>query len=332
LDDESRSRRHADDDNSYGSDDSRRQRSHRQEYRGDDRGTRGQNRDFESARGERHSRYDERDNDRAMSGRGDQGRNRGRDRDDRTRDGDRGDDDRNDNHDLGLSFSDDSENGLRIDDIESSGIAARAGIRRGDVIRSVNGRRIQSENDFYRSANVRSGSQIPIVLWRNGRWQTAYLQLQSASYRSEMPTPPRSGGAYLGVVADRRYQDRALIRYVYPNSAADQADLRPGEVILSVDGEDVESPDQLSELLAQYEPGDEVELEVTTNDDDTMEVTVELGRRPSRTSGFSQSGRVYGDQYQARGNYQYREDSGGYDGDNDDQPWRNPVRNLIRPR
>ena len=55
---------------------------------------------------------------------------------------------------------------------------------------------------------------------------------------------------------------------------------RPGgDVITKVDGKPVEDSAQLAELIAAYEPGDEVPVEVH-RDGDTREIKVKLGERP----------------------------------------------------
>jgi S1-C subfamily serine protease len=55
---------------------------------------------------------------------------------------------------------------------------------------------------------------------------------------------------------------------------------RPGgDVITKVDGKPVEDSAQLAELIAAYEPGEEVPLEVHRGGD-TEEIEVKLGERP----------------------------------------------------
>ena len=55
---------------------------------------------------------------------------------------------------------------------------------------------------------------------------------------------------------------------------------RPGgDVITKVGGKPVEDSAQLAELIAAYEPGEEVPLEVHRGGD-TQEIEVKLGERP----------------------------------------------------
>jgi len=55
---------------------------------------------------------------------------------------------------------------------------------------------------------------------------------------------------------------------------------RPGgDVITKVDGKTVEDSAQLADLIADYEPGEEVPLEIHRGGD-TREIQVRLGERP----------------------------------------------------
>jgi S1-C subfamily serine protease len=67
--------------------------------------------------------------------------------------------------------------------------------------------------------------------------------------------------AQVGLPTDAR---GALIVGVYPGSPAEAAGLRAGELITAVAGQDVESAADLTEILADLEPGQGVELEVAS--------------------------------------------------------------------
>lgn len=71
----------------------------------------------------------------------------------------------------------------------------------------------------------------------------------------------------------------AYIEKIEPGSAADEAGLQEGDVILSFDGEKIESKDDLAEAVSDAEVGDEIELEVF-RDGKTVTLTAKLGSRP----------------------------------------------------
>ena len=119
----------------------------------------------------------------------------------------------------------------------------------------------------------------------------------------------RDGGearyAYLGVSSVELYpqlvdrfeldvEQGAWVQEVNPGGPAEKAGLRGGgsevtfqarafrpggDVITKVDGKPVEDSAQLAELIAAYEPGDEVPVEVH-RDGETEEIKVKLGERP----------------------------------------------------
>ncbi len=83
--------------------------------------------------------------------------------------------------------------------------------------------------------------------------------------------------AYLGVsLAD---DGAAKLETVRPNSPASRGGLRTGDVVIEVEGERVETGDELREAIDARKPGDELELKVRRGSQE-RDVTVELGTRP----------------------------------------------------
>jgi 2-alkenal reductase len=66
---------------------------------------------------------------------------------------------------------------------------------------------------------------------------------------------------------------------IVPDSPAADAGLREGDIVTSVEGQRVDGAHALDDILSQYKPGDDVEMEVL-RDGRTMQVTVTLGTRP----------------------------------------------------
>ena len=80
----------------------------------------------------------------------------------------------------------------------------------------------------------------------------------------------------LGVDVD----DGAVVGAVAPGSAAEDAGLRSGDVIVAFDGEPIASAEELVAAVGDHQPGDEVDVEVAREDGpETLAVT--LGRSTS---------------------------------------------------
>jgi 2-alkenal reductase len=75
-----------------------------------------------------------------------------------------------------------------------------------------------------------------------------------------------------------------LVTSVPPGTPAEEADIQPDDVILAIDGQEIDSQNLFSELLFAHKPGDTVEVTIQRGDEQlTVEVT--LGTRPETTTG-----------------------------------------------
>jgi S1-C subfamily serine protease len=109
----------------------------------------------------------------------------------------------------------------------------------------------------------------------------------------EIRTEPREERAWLGVSIDSIEAPvealqaglpsgarGALIVGVYPGSPAQTAGLRTGELITAIDGRSVESAADVSEIVADLQPGDQIEVEVAGSRG-ARSVDLEPAERPS---------------------------------------------------
>jgi len=187
-----------------------------------------------------------------------------------------------DRESFGISFSGD---GLVVGRIAGDSLAARARLRSGDEIVSVNGHRVSSSDEFDRWVNdVDRGQPISIVVLRDGRRETLRVQAQDegrVNYNADTEADRSAPGevAYLGVLLDEGYDDGAMVQSVQPGSPAEDAGLRQGDIIRSINGERVRSPDQLAALVSRMEPGSKAEIEYTRRQSGV--VNVELGAKPA---------------------------------------------------
>ena len=106
-------------------------------------------------------------------------------------------------------------------------------------------------------------------------WRT--LQYNYAPPRPYvMPTAPSRPEVPFGIVGG------AVVDSVTPNSPAEEAGLQRGDVILTIDGQEIGLTNDLRETLSRYQPGDTVSLEVRRwRTGQTETVRVRLGSHPN---------------------------------------------------
>jgi putative serine protease PepD len=75
-----------------------------------------------------------------------------------------------------------------------------------------------------------------------------------------------------------RTEDGAFVADVTPDSGADDAGLRAGDVIVAIDGDEVETSTEVADTVREHEPGDEIEITIE-RDGKEQDLTATLGRR-----------------------------------------------------
>jgi serine protease Do len=156
---------------------------------------------------------------------------------------------------LGLEGTD----GAIVTGIEPGAPADAAGIREGDVILSVDGEAAEDPRQVSRIvANLSPGSEVPVSVSRNGEQIEITLTLaERGSDRQTEDAVPTDDGEPLGVAVSAvpelvrrnlglQEGEAIMVQNVQPGSAAANAGLMRGDVILSASGEDIGSADGLS--------------------------------------------------------------------------------------
>ena len=148
--------------------------------------------------------------------------------------------------------------GALVANVEPDSPASRAGIQPGDVIQSVDGKKVTNPRDLALDmANVTPGSTAALDIVRNGDGQHVSVTAgRMPGDRQEAQAGgdnERSRGIGLGLAAlssDAREQlnlpasaKGALVERVQPGSPAEQAGLQPGDVVVGVGNTAVSSPE-----------------------------------------------------------------------------------------
>jgi S1-C subfamily serine protease len=172
---------------------------------------------------------------------------------------------------LGVTF-DDQARDLRVFNIDSGSPAFQAGLRRGDQILSIDGRRFGSYSDAVSYIQGRSPrDQLDLVVWRDGREidlqanLAGFAQGQGRFEGRATSFTDQGSRAGLGVVFDDRSSDQILVSQVTQGSPAELAGLRRGDVILSVDGQRMSAYDDVVRYIGERSPEDRVDIQVLRN-------------------------------------------------------------------
>lgn len=91
-----------------------------------------------------------------------------------------------------------------------------------------------------------------------------------------------TGRAYLGVAITTILTGGVLVQSVQPGGPAAKAGIKPGEVIVSVAGQQTASADVLTSVLATLRPGQTVPVQVLAPSGQVSTVQVKLGSQPGR--------------------------------------------------
>jgi serine protease Do len=161
---------------------------------------------------------------------------------------------------LGLSQA----SGALVNSVQAGSPADKAGIRRGDVITSVNGAAVKDSNSLRNNvAQMAPGSTVKMTVVRDGKEQAINVTLaerQANGSEGEQADGGGNGSGAFGMSVEPLTRERAqelgiatasgvLIAEVQPGGRAAEAGLRAGDVILEVDRKPVNTPDALKAAL-----------------------------------------------------------------------------------
>lgn len=108
---------------------------------------------------------------------------------------------------------------------------------------------------------------------------SGYVMAKRVAQRVTAPTPPLR---LLPVPTPRLTARRAaLVVRIVPDSPAEDAGLRLGDMIYAVNNETLTEERDLATLISQYAPGDEVTLRLVRNGR-RIEMQVTLGKNPDK--------------------------------------------------
>ena len=141
--------------------------------------------------------------------------------------------------------------GAIVADVTEDSPALKAGIKTGDTILKLNGEDIANPRDLARKvATLDPGNEAMLTVFRNGKEETVPVTLgtmpgdQEATARQPQGGETDREGGRLGLQLVPAEDGQGVqIASVQPGSPAAERGLRPGDVILEVDGVQVDDPE-----------------------------------------------------------------------------------------
>jgi serine protease Do len=188
------------------------------------------------------------------------------------------------NQTLADSFGMDKPHGALVSSVDATGPAAKAGLKPGDVILSVNGQAVDESSDLPSLiAGMKPGTKADVQVWRDKSTKdlTATIGALGDAKVASNDTPQSQMQGRLGVAVrsltpeekSNNSLDHGLL-VEQSGGAAENAGIQPGDVILAVNGRPVTSADQLKQMIAKA--GNSIAL-LIQRDDAQIFVPVDLG-------------------------------------------------------
>jgi len=175
--------------------------------------------------------------------------------------------------DLARSFGLKQARGALVNDVLNGGPAEKAGIRQGDVIIAFNGTEVKDPSHLQRLvAEQGAGQAARVTLSRDGKTAELGMTLSSADtaprqQRDAGGTGEPSGRAdLLGLVVDDAEQGGVVVVDVGRDSAAADAGIRRGDVIVSVNRKKVSNSVEYQRSIQQTGRGGSLTLLVRRGD------------------------------------------------------------------
>ncbi|HZX86067.1 MAG TPA: Do family serine endopeptidase [Reyranella sp.] len=177
------------------------------------------------------------------------------------------------NEELAKSLSFDGDKGALVAQVSPESAAMAAGIKSGDVIKSVDGKNVETIKDLTRMiSSMKPGTSAKIGLWRDGKDVTVIAKIggdqkdeakvvkaSADGKQADKKAEPLSYGVSLAPLSKEARQSMklddsvkgALIASVEAGSPADDMGLKAGDILQQVGKENVDSPQTAAEKLKE---------------------------------------------------------------------------------
>lgn len=159
--------------------------------------------------------------------------------------------------DIAESLGLDEAGGVIIADVQSGSPASKAGLRSGDTILTLDGKKVESPRDLARKvAAIKPGEKPSIELVRDGKRMTKTVTIaelpgkkKKLSRAGNLNDEPKVSLASLGLALSPTEGEGVAVIDVDPAGPAAEKGLRPGDHILEVSGIEVQDPEAVASAI-----------------------------------------------------------------------------------
>ncbi len=143
--------------------------------------------------------------------------------------------------------------GVMIHSVSPGSPAEEAGLAAGDILLEIDGQAMRQWDDVQEAVNSNPEQEKTLLLDRNG--ETLQVEL-TPEFNAEY------GRHTIGILLSW-----GIVTEVEDGSLAQEADIRPGDTILSANGQAVYSDESMLDALGSAEPGQEIKLFLLRDDE-----------------------------------------------------------------
>ncbi|SDL70721.1 serine protease Do [Modicisalibacter muralis] len=175
--------------------------------------------------------------------------------------------------DLAESFGLDEPRGSLIAEVAPDSPASKAGLQAGDIILAVDDKKVDEFSTLPRLiGRLAPGDEVELKVLRNGERTTETVTVgdwpkHMLAGTGGQDDPQTRLGVAVSPIQDSELERLGLeggvrVQQVAPSGVAAEAGLRPGDIIVSLDQQTIDSPNELAEVLGQVDQGSAVPMRI----------------------------------------------------------------------
>ena len=183
-------------------------------------------------------------------------------------------------------------NGVLVTEVVQRSPAEKAGIQEDDVLLVFNGKKLWDSEDLTRLVRkTKPKTDAMVTLLRDGVKKDITVKIGTLRNSFAFSTGPNvvwstGSDVYMGVRLQelnedlagyfgRKEDEGALVLSVDEDSPAEEAGIKAGDVVIKIDNEEIWRPEDVTDVLADHEQGDKVNVTVIRQKQ-TQVIPVEL--------------------------------------------------------